>query len=180
MGDLMQRLNAFAETTVGKVVLGVVAVAVLGVALFMVYRVVSPPVSQPAAPTAQPQQPPVEQAAGTTTTAETTQETLISTGFETFSSDILRDPFEPLESEEPTAAATTETTVATPQPLGMLGVHYQDGELVAEVTYENQARSMKVGETVGPYLLVKVDADRATFLYNDVPVTLQVGETYSP
>lgn len=106
-------------------------------------------------------------------------EASIESGFEVFSTEILKDPFEDLEQPVETTQ-TTQTVETEKQTLILAGVSYGDGVFKADVIYNRQAGTVAIGETVGPYLLVEVGSDTAKFLYGDAPITLKIGETYNP
>lgn len=186
MKNIMENLNRFGETTVGKVVIVALTLVVLLAAVFIVYRFAL----SPAGPSSEPkvitqEQPSTEKtSAETTSPGETVQVEEAKTnafdrGFEIFSSEILRDPFADKQAE------VTETTTAAQEEekeaISLAGVEFAEGTgYIADVIYNNQLVQLEPGQSVGSYMLVSVGEDYARFLYGDVSFTLDVGQTYYP
>ncbi|MCX7832318.1 MAG: hypothetical protein N2440_05425 [Actinobacteria bacterium] len=188
MKELLDRLNKFGETTVGKVVIIGLTLVMLALVLFLVRGMLFPASETQQNQTQEQGQIQENQSIATnqpTTTEEVASEFeskdfySIESGFEIFSKDILRDPFAPLSL--PTTETTTPTqTTETAKSIALLGTTYEDGVLKAVVSYDNNVNNLAPGETAGPYLLVSVTENSARFLYGDMPLNLEIGEIYKP
>lgn len=193
MKDLIERLNKFAETTTGKIVLIVLFIVLIGIIFFSIKGILFP-----SAPVAENQQPAQSQQANqapqqsanqinTTTESASNQPALTSefsleTGFEVFSGDILRDPFTPLPQEESNQTTQTTSTAETQaeKPITLLGVTYEEGVIKAVIGYEGNVVTAAPGDTVGNYMIVSVSENSARLLYGDQPIYLEVGQSFNP
>mgnify|MGYP000116421821 CR=1 FL=1 len=191
MKGMMEALNKFAETTVGKAIVIGSTLLIAAVAFFVTYRTffATPTGTMPAQQTE-------AETEGTTeitssTTASSSQEEsrvskpsqnnfFLETGFEVFSKEVLRDPFTPMVIETTPTTATAVEKKEDIMQLVFLGTTYDEGRVMAVVSYEGAVSSISPGETVGPYLLISVDETTARFLYGDMPFTLQVGQSFKP
>lgn len=192
MKDLIDRLNKFAETTTGKIVVVIVFLLLVGIIFFSVKGLLYP---QTPATNSNEAQAPSQQAEQTKEATETTQQAYqekdlsavsqfsLETGFEVFSGDILRDPFKPLESfnrSESTQTTATTSTATQEKPITLLGVTYEDGQLKAVLGYEGNVVNAGPGDTVGSYMVVSVSKDSVRLLYGDQPIFLEIGQAYAP
>lgn len=181
MPQLMETLKKFSEGKTGKAVIIILLILSLVAVVFIVKAFITPSVTQPPKVTIENNQRVTTPTVSTETTSPSDSyqsEASIESGFEVFSTEILKDPFEPL-------AGTTETTQATQTvekekyTLTLVGIGYEEGVFKADVVYNNEPGTVAVGESIGPYLLVEVGSKSAKFLYGDMPVTLHIGETYN-
>lgn len=187
MKELLDRLNKFGETTLGKVVIIGLTLVMLGIVVFVMKNTLFPSPETPSANNTKPvqtQQPtPAESTPEATSgirfKAETPSFYPLESGFEVFSREILKDPFMPLQ-EETTQTTQVATTTESVKSLTLIGITSEEGQLKAIVSYDNAVSNLAPGETVGNYLLISVSETSARFLYGDMPVNLEVGQTFVP
>ncbi len=195
MKELMDKLNKFAATTQGKVITILVFVVVIGAVFFSIKGILFPP-----APTSQMnndsgQTPAAENVQATPEIATQTSEneltselasvssySIVESGFEVFSSEILRDPFAPFPQPVTETTVSTQTTATVEQEgsISLIGIDYDEGRFVASLAYKNELHSLKEGDTVGPYMVISIGENQVRLLYGDIPVYLSVGQTYRP
>lgn len=185
MRELIDRLNKFAETKTGKIVLAgtlVLTIAFIGLILMNMLNQPSSVAKRVAAV-----EPVTETREDSTTEAVNNQELQESasfeSGFEVFSTEILRNPFEAIETTpttDSTQVVNVEDASTQAKPLSVAGIKYIDASLKVDVIYDGTLKTMAIGDTVGPYLLIQVNENSAKFLFGDSPVTLMVGQTYNP
>lgn len=188
MNSLLEKINKFGETTVGKVVIIGITLIVVGVVFFQLKNMLFPSTAQTqqenqnvqVTQNNNQQTTATTQTGGNSVSTSTAQENYyFESGFEVFSSDILRDPFTPFPEEKEETTTTTQTA-QTLKPITLLGTTYAEGELQAIVSYDGTVQNLSPGQTIGPFLLVSVSEKSARFLYGDLPVELEVGQTYKP
>lgn len=188
MKEIIDRLNKFGETTVGKIVIIFLTLIMLSLVVFLFRGMLftTPAVQQEQ--TQEQSQIQVKQQVKTTQPAKVEENVpelageefySIESGFEVFSKDILRDPFAPL-SVPTTETKKPEQTTETAKSIALLGTTYEEGILKAVVSYDNKITNLSPGEAAGPYLLITVTENSANFLYGDMPLNLEVGESYKP
>lgn len=189
MAQLVERLNKYGKTTLGKAVaIGITLVVILVCILIIRNTLFSgtavttePQVSvektEKVAQTAESAASVTEEKAIDET--ETVSDSSFSEGFEVFSSEILKDPFQSLDAGSKEATETGQAEKEK-EPISLSGITYEDGTMKAEVIYSESIQALEVGQSTGPYMLVSIEDNSAKFLYGDTPFTISVGQTYYP
>lgn len=180
-------IRAFAATTLGKVVIALVALTVVGTLLavvavvvlgFLGARVAEDAIQQIAAELPAAVTSTATPASGAGTAAdEATEAPSAVPNSEVYA---FRDVFVPLLSmfEPDQTEATTSTTLYIPYTLYLIDIVTEDGVRKAVLLWNDVRYTLPAGGTIpqSPWLVVEVRDDSVLMLYGDTTITLYVGQ----
>lgn len=179
-------LRAFARTTVGRIVIAVVGLSLVGAILAVVAVVLLSFLGERDAQDAAPQAP-VEIPAGApegsadgTRPVKAKEATMVPPPVPNSEVYAFRDVFSPLLTryEPPTTEADTATPVFVQGTLYLIDIVTEDGIRKAVLLWNDVRYTLPAGGTIpkSPWLVVEVGDGSVVMLYGDTPITLYVGQ----